>query len=514
MIKSVFKIVLVLTSFILIGTSCNGSSVKSDTNKTVVSTSGDMPEWYITPPDADRDYVYFVGYTYNAANIQDGKNSAMLNASYEAISYVGVRVTMELMEKEEFTTIDDVESYIDEVYSSVGATGSANVEMKIIETYFEKYSNGTYDIAVLVGCSVDSIEKARENIEFLAAQQRENAQTALDKAAAYLDSEEVGSALEEAYNALFMAQKAAENSDLYEEAQILLYNILSSLSLSLTSSPRYAYIEGNSDDITVKVNSTYSTKPVGGIMLSCVDDNAKSKISANGGYITDSSTGEVTFNVAKLFDYDETHVLTGSEKPVELSVTFSLDDFLSLEEVNSVYYEKILSLLEGQAVNVELEINSEAFATPTGVVVVKVLTDSGGMYSDIAIRDEMQTAIGEIWTDMGYSIYTVNVPQSAVNSGKNRDNMKESVIRYLNSNYPDLKRVLYGLEVINDLGVKKFNMNSVQITLYLSLIDMETEEVIKTVTITDTLFGTDLDQGILNTEKEIKESLNEEMTSF
>lgn len=147
--KSVWLIGLVIA---LLGCGTSAKLVRE-------SSAPVRPSWTSTPPPDSREYRYFVGIQTGASTLEEGKDSAVKDASSEIAEFLRIRIRSEYKER---TTQDN-----QDIEQKISALSAAVVSgAKIIDVYYEKTTRSDssiraerYDVYVLVGYPKGEVSK-------------------------------------------------------------------------------------------------------------------------------------------------------------------------------------------------------------------------------------------------------------------------------------------------------------------------------------------------------------------
>ncbi len=414
---------------------CGSTTKPSSIPRLVEKSAPQTPTWILTPPKPDNTFVYFVGGAENQSSLQTAKKAAVADATRQLVDYIGIRVTRKISYKATGTEGDNVSSLTQQIEESIEGKGNANVSIEVSEIYYEKYDNGTYTMYTLIKLPKKWVEAERERQRKLVEQQRTISKKYLSDAQALIAQRYYQPALEALWQGLLISGKAAENEDVYEEIRTQLLSVYQRLSLQLTSSPNYAYSEGGSDLIVVKVQDTEKKVPLSGIPIEAISDGGT--LVAKKGTTTDNE-GNITYEVSQ----------PGNKNPLPITISFSFSAYSNIIAADKELEEQILNLKKKNRIELSLKVAPRTKAQPTAVVLLRTTkqgTKSESYLFDQAANDSLSSQLAS----KGFNVIEIEMPDLDFTSEKK---LKETLINHIRSRYPEIRRLLYVLMSGNVLG--------------------------------------------------------------
>lgn len=510
------KIITILLALGLIGISaCNGndSNVRaSDTPQKVSASSDRMPDW-VLKKKKDAQNVYFVGMSTRLKDLKEAKKASIDDATMQLVEYIGFRATTRFKSSKEMSDQDNVSSFKENIQQSIEGKGNAKVNIDVEDVYYEQYSDNSYTIYTLIKFPQDWVAKERIRLQKLVADQRLKATSLIEHAQEVLLKGELSSSLDQALMALDISEKAAENSDLYDQAKTLITEILSSLSFSIEGSPKYAYSEGGSDPLTVTVTSSKTGGGVMGLMVSASEANTNAVIGSRTGNISDAN-GRLKFTCEKIMN---------SPESISVAISFSMNRFQSVEKSDEEFYAELQKLQRSISANVNLTVSKREKVIPTALVIIRVMMDKNSKYQDVSAIQKFQDSVSGMLANRGYNIVTAEVPAKVWEDATAEKQIKNGIAGYLKKNYPNVKRLSYGILSVNPLGkigedvkFSSYDINdsglvSVEVNFTLSMIDLSTGKVDAGKKITARSYGLNSEQAAENAEQSVLEQLKNQV---
>lgn len=506
--RTLFVVPFAVTA-LFIAAACNGSGARADSGgrKLVRASAAAMPDWAVVPRQ-DSQYVYFAGSVTKAADIAAGRQQATVDALYQLVSYIGLRANVDIRENVRYREDQDVSSYISEITRQVGAVSQANVTVEVVDYYYETYSDGTIDMYILIRFPKSWIDRERARIAAQVKEQRATATAYLATAHTALSNGNVAKALDSALSAYYVAIQAAENGDLYDESKNMIYSLLGGLSVKLAGSPKYVFKEGGSDPVEMVVVSSATGKPVPGLKMDGNEPDGLAKFVSTGGYSTDAN-GHIVFSVSELT------ADLNSVSGIEGVFTFSLDKMQNMKTVDPDFYDQISKLRDASALRVKLAVANKSQVAPTAVVVVSAIRNEN-RYTGAAFSPAMVDAFSSALSSMGYNILAVEVSAGTISSLSGDDAIKEAVVKYIKSHYPNAVRICYAFESITDTGPNPYNasLRGGEVKIEVTLVELDTGEVIGGASLLGRGYGLNLSQAAQMAEQKIRDKLPTELTNL
>lgn len=494
--------------------SCEGgnSNVKAGGPAQKVSASADrMPDWVLKKKKS-ADYVYFVGMSTRIPDLKEAKKVSIDDATMQLVEYIGFRATTRFKSSKEMSDQDNVSTFRENVQQTIEGKGSAKVNVDVEDFYYEQYSDNTYTIYSLIKFPVDWVEKERKRLQKLVADQRQKAAALLEQSEESMKKKEFASSLDLALMALGISEKAAENSDLYDQAKTAVTEILSSLSFSVQGNPKYAYIEGGSEPLTVSVISSKTGTGAGGFMLSAVEAESNAVIASRTGNITDPD-GKVRFYSEKILN---------DARQLSVFVSFSMLKFQDVRKTDEEFYADLQKLQKTQGVTLSLSVNNREKVIPTALAVVRILVDKNNRFQDADPVQKFQESLSGLLANRGYNIVAAEIPAKVWDNAGAERQVRAGIVNYLKENHPGIKRLDYGILTVNSLGkigqdvkFSTYDINdsalmTVEVNFTLSMIDLATGKVDEGKKITARSYGLNQEQAAENAEKKILEQIGNE----
>jgi hypothetical protein len=503
-------IVFVLLSFIAIFSS---PAAATEPPQLIRASSEKMPDWVMKNRKA-FDYVYFTGMSAKTTELKDSKKQAVDDALSQLVQYIGFRATSKFQSKKEMSDSDNISSFKNEVVQTIEGKGSANVNIDIEDTYYENYSDNTYSMYVLIKFPTAWVEKERKRLQTMVAEQRKKASGYLKEANEDIQSGKISKALDLALGAYSISEKASENSDLNDESKSLIEMIFGSLSLSLENKPSFAYTEGGSEPIKIKVFSSKTGLPAGNFALSSWENNSNALVEAKKGNNSDSN-GIIEYEVRKIFSSSTNEVFVG--------VSFSLARLESIKKSDEEFYSRILKIQSASALQIELSITKKDKTLPTGIFVLAI--KRGGVRAIKGQNPKFQESISGKMANLGFNIISTEITPSYLEKTR-EDGLKETILSSFKKKYPSVKRLLLAIQEINligkigkDIKFKNYDINDsgiivVEMKLSLSLIEVSSSKVEKGLNLSEKGQGLNPEQATGIAEKRILEKLETQLDVF
>lgn len=506
------KMILILWTLILTGISaCNGndSAVRaSDTPQKISASSDRMPDW-VLKKKKDVKNVYFVGMSTRLKDLKEAKKASIDDATMQLVEYIGIRVTTRFKTSKEMKDQDNVSSFKENIQQTIEGRGNAKVNIDVEDVYYEQYSDNSYTIYSLIKFPIVWVEKERVRLQKMVSDQRRSAQSLLDHINNVLQKGEIASALDQALMALSFSEKAAENSDLYDQSKGVITEILSSLSFTVEGTPKYAYSEGGSEPLAVKVSSSKTGSGVSGIMVSAEEPNTNAVFGTRTGNITDPN-GKVKFECEKL---------KNAPDQVTAFISFSMNRFHAVQKTDEEFYAELLKIQRSQGASVNLKVSKRDKVIPTALVTVRVMLDKKNRIRDASAVQKFQESVAGMLANRGFNIVAVEVPASLWEEAAAEKQIKNGIVSYLKKKNPEVKRLSYGILSVNPLGkigedvkFSSYDINdsglvSVEVNFTLSTIDLASGKTDAGKKITARSYGLNSEQAAENAEQSILEQL-------
>ncbi len=488
--------------------SCGGENVKPDasgTKKVIKASASSSPDWIVMQKKSS-EFVYFVGLSTEKKDLKASRDHAVDDAVSQLVEYIGFRVTSKLKRSTEYNDTDQASTFTETIKASIEGKGSAKVSVDVEDFYYEQFNDNTYSMYVLLKLPKKWVEDERARLKQLALDQRQQALQFLENAQKARKKGDLSVALDDSLSGYFIAEQASENADLYDQAKNLIRSILTSLTFKLNNSPKYAYVEGGSEPITISVLGSGSTSPVGGLLTSVDIEGEDAKVVSKTGFSTDNS-GFVTLEIGS--------VKTTEVKTVRLQVSFSTAKFEKIQGLDEEFYQEILKIRKDQSVSVMLSVGARDKLVPTAVVILSVIRMDNKLVKP-QFRPDVYDRIAGILANRGYNIVAAEIPQDMLIEAREEKVLKELVIKHLQSKYPTTKRMFFGVEVIVSAGkdVALKDTENAQVNVNMSLIDLETSKLEKSVDVVGRMWGNTFQQAIKQAEIKAYKNLLEQLETF
>jgi hypothetical protein len=502
-----------LSIVILSMVSCGGGGVVKPQNKTLVKTSSPSePAWVMMGKKGSGEIFYFVGRVDNVTGFKGARDAAIGDAVKQILQYIGFQATHEFKVSKQILAggAMNADTYRTEIIDSIEGKGSAKVSVDVEEVYYEQYSDDSYNVSVLLKIPKSWIDAEKARLAKQTKEQHDTAVKYLAESDTQIKSGNISAALDSAVSAIYISILSADNKDVYDSAKSKVYDILSSLAFALKNAPAFAYKEGGSDPIDVIVSSSKSGKPVAGLLTASAEDNGKAEMLAPQGY-SSGSDGKVTYEARADASMDSLNV----------SVSFSLSKLDDLKKADEEYYNKLVKLQKSISLKVPLKLAAKILAVPTAVVVIDIVfaKNEKKPVTKPVLVPQMQDVFAGFFAKQGFNIISVEIPESVFNSGAEEKMFKESIITYLKEKYPNVKRLLFAVEVVNLLGKTKDiigpgkgfeNEVSVDVTLNFSIIDLDTNKLEKSATLKGGAYAATPQQAVQIARKNIIDKLKKQ----
>ncbi len=513
--KTLFFILIIAFVFFV---SCGGqnSAVKPNEPTKVIRTSAKiMPEWVLNKKKSD-DFVYFVGISSRVSDLKTAKKASIDDAISQLIEYIGFRATTKFQSRKEISDLDNISGFKLDIVQSIEGKGSANVSVDVQDVYYEEYSDNTISLYSLLKIPVSWVEKERARLQKLVSDQREKSGEYISEANSSIKNGDLARALDMALNALSISEKAAENSDIYDESKRIITLILSSLSFSLGGTPKYAFIEGGSDIIPVMVSSSKTGGGIPGIMLTAYEINGNADIGSKTGNIS-GEKGIVNFEVEK--------IKKAVAAKISVAVMFSMNKFDTIKTMDMDFYKEIASIQKSQALNLNLTVARKERVITTAIAVIDIIKENEKA-QEIDVPVKFREAVSGNLANIGFNIVSADFPQNIFMVGNEENRIKEAAISFIKKSYPDVKRLFLGIREINILGkigsditFKTYDINAsdiqiVDMKFVLSLIDVDTKKVSRGINVSSKGQGLNITQAIETAEKRVLDKLEDEFNEL
>lgn len=508
-----FSAIALLSLLMFVYSSCNDqTAVKSDQPpKIIKSSSATVPEWILKKKKTE-DTVYFVGMSSKTQDLKEAKRLSINDATAQLVEFIGFRATSKLQSVKEMSDQDNIGTFKQNIIQSIEGKGTANVTVDVEDIYYEQYSDNTYSMYTLIKFPLSWVEKERERLKKLVADQRAKSSGYNKEANSSILKGELAKALDLSLQAYSVSELAAENSDINQEARNNIILILSSLSFSLDNSPKYAYREGSSDTVRVKVSSTKTGNVVPGLMTSSFEINSNAVVSAISGNNT-WADGLVTYEVLKTLE------TTG---PIELTISFAMSKFDAIQKTDPEFYTEILRLHKSQSLKVPLTLVRKDQALPMGIVIIDFIHETKDSLK-VGASPKFLESVSGLMANNGYNVTPSEIPTTVLKNSKEEGQIRDAVLSVFKKKYPDIKRLLAGIRQINKLGelgkdikfssydLGESGLMAVDVKCVLSLIDVDNAKVIKSFALDVKGQGLNLEQAIELASKRSLEKLETEI---
>ena len=478
--------------------SCGGGGNVKPQNKTLVKTSAaSEPAWVMMGKNSGGSDLYFVGRAENVTGFKGAKEAASLDAVKQILQYIGFQATHEFkVSKQIVAGSMDADAYRTEILDSISGKGSAKVSVDVNDIYYEQYSDDSYNVSVLLKLPKSWIEAEKARLEKQIKEQRATALKYLADSEDNLKAGNVSAALDNAISALYISVFAAENKDVYDNAKTAVYDILSGFTFSLKNFPAFVYKEGGSDAIEVIAGSGKTGKPAAGLLTAAYEESGKAEMLAKTGFSCDTA-GLVIYEARSDSKYDG----------INVKVSFSLSKFDDLKKIDEEFYNKIAKLQNALALVVPLKMSAKMLAVPTSVVGINIVFDKKETkpVTKPKLVPQMQEQLAGLFANQNFNIISVEIPESVFSAGIEESSLKTSIIDYLKVKYPNVKRLLFAIEVVTLLGKTKDivgpgmgfeNEESVEVNLSFSIIEIDTSKIEKSAKIKDGAYAATVQQAV------------------
>lgn len=449
---------VIITGLLLIVQGCGGSSVRPDSDKVVKASADQMPGW-VLKPTTDSKYVYFVGMSGKADDIKGAKALAGQNAVGQLVEYIGFRATRKfnLTRKGDMDSINGFTRTLEE---TIEGKGSASVVVDVVEVYYEQYADGKYMFYSLIRFPKAWVEKERERLTKLVADQRQKSKDLLEEAESLRKQGRLNKSVETAMNALLIAEKAAENSDVYDDAKTFIQVTMSGLSFSLESQPKYVYTGGGSD--IIKIGAYYQAKPAEGIMTVAYENQSNAQLLSPGGNTT-ANDGLVSYEVT---------TLTPGTSKVNLVFTFNMQKFNIIKDADPDFYKALEKLQSSKALTIGLPVMDKDKAWPGCVVALDIEVLSSGM-PRVEYNMKFQQAMSTVLTSVGYNVVSVEIPDNLLKQASANSDYQKKIVDYIKEVNPDIKRVYWAIRTPENRGKNQFDVEVFSYRVQVALINVK-----------------------------------------
>jgi len=482
-------------------------SVKKDNSQVVVKKSkSQTPDWIVMQKKSEK-YMYFTGMSSGTNDLKAARDSALEDAMSQIVSYIGFRVSSKIQKTTEYKDTDEASTFKQTLKESVEGKGNAKISVDMDDFYYEQTADGNYNMYVLLKLPKSWVESERKRLDKLAAEQRSGARKALTEADQLKEKGQWAAATDKLLNATFLSEQAAENSDLYDQCKLKLRSFLADLTFTLKSNAKYAYLEGGSDPIEVEVRSAGLSKPLPGVLTTAGVEKNTARVVSESGYSSDEK-GIVTYRVAG--------VNSQRSKNIKVLVTFSLKKMKKLERIDPDFFKELQQLQISMALPVNLQVVPKDKALPTAVVIVSVVRLRKRLVKPM-LRPDIYDRVAGFLANNGYNILSVEVPKDVLVEARESKDLRDTIMSYLQKKYPTIKRMFFGIEIIIPTGVTPGTGGrgrSVQVNSVLSLIDVKTSKLEKSVSLMGRGWGNSLRQGVKVAEQKAYRKLPEKLGVF
>ncbi len=481
--------------------------VKKDNSQTVVKRSKESaPNWIIMQKKSDR-YMYFTGIGSGTNELKAVRDKALEDAMSQIVSYIGFRVSSKMQRTTEYKDTDEASTFRQTLKESVEGKGNAKISVNMDDFYYEQTADGNYTMYVLLKLPKKWAESERARLNKLAAEQRMQAKDDLQKSDKLISSGHWSSAMDKLLTATFLSEQAAENSDLYDQCKLKLRSLFADLTFSLKNNPKFAYIEGGSDPIKVEVRSAGSSAPLFGVLTTAGVEKSLARVVSESGYSSDKK-GIVEYRVDSISER--------GIKDIQVLVTFSLKKMQKIKSFDPDFYKELRKLQISMALPVNLKVVPRDKALPTAVVIVSVVRLRKRLVKPM-FRPDIYDRIAGFLANNGYNILSVEVPKEVLIEARESKALRDTVMAYLKKKYPSIKRMFFGIEIIIPTGVTPGTQGkgrSVQVNSVLSLIDVNSSKLEKSVNLMGRGWGNSLQQGVKVAERKAYQKLLEKLGVF
>ncbi len=487
--------------------SCNdGSNVKPDGAKKIIKASAsNSPDW-IVMQKKHSDYVYFVGIGADSKELKEVRDKAVDDAVGQLVEYIGFRATSKIKKTTEYTDTDQASTFSESIKESIEGKGSAKVSVDIEDFYYEQYADSSFTMYVLLKLPKKWVEEERARLKQLAKEQRVQATAAIEKAKQEKQNGNLNESLEQSMSAYFISEQAVENSDIYDQAKNNILATLQGLSFKLENEPRFAFTEGGSEIIELGIYSSGSTRAVGGLLTSVDVEGDAAQVVSKSGFNSDKS-GKVYLEVGK--------VNSSTTKELKVMVSFSPAKMSKIAELDEEFYQELMKVRKDMALSLTLKVGPRDKFVPTAVVILSVIRMNNKLVKP-QFRPEVYERVAGVLANQGYNVVAVDIPNSILEDAREEKDLKTKVGEYLRKKYPTAKRMFYGIELILPAGknVAAENTESAEVNVTMSLIDLETDKLEKSVSTVGRMWGNTFQQAAKLAEKKAFQKFLEKLAEF
>lgn len=505
--KNIFKIFLILLLYL----SCSQDNVKPEGAKVIKRSSPNTPDW-ILKPKQDKEYVYIVGISQKSDDIKKARDLALQDATGKLVEYIGYKVTRKVERKKQMIDTDNISSFKNEVVDTLSGRGAADVQVNVEDFYWEQFSDGTYQMYVMIKFSNSWAKKQMEKLETLTKQQRAKAIEYISEANTLINKNDIGKAIDLAINAMILAEKSSANMDVYDEALSLIRLLVTGISFKLENNPKYVYKDGGSDPIIIGVYSSKSKEKFSGLMVIGKEINSNAVLLSKTGYISDKD-GLLTFEVG--------NIINKNVPKMTFTFSFDLKKFLPIKDIDLDFYNELESIQKAQELKITLNVASSVNSCVVVLDGVKGNISIDGEQGQIKFAIKLQEAIAGEMANLGFPLTSVDIPLSILGETKQEDSLKNKIIDYINTNYPDIKRLYFCIREFNKLGDKigAYGIDStgievVDMKLTITSIDLKTKETIKGISLNSKGQGKNVQMAAQSAETKIIEKLKASLTNI
>jgi hypothetical protein len=467
----------------------------------VKASANSMPAW-VLQPKKDPTNVYFTGMSGRSPDLKTAKQASVQNAIGQLVDFIGLRATHEMSAERRMEDMDNVSSFKKTIVDTIEGRSSADVSVDVDDIYYEQYSDGTYIVYSEIKFPKDWVQDQRNKLAKLVADQRQKASDLLADASDAMKSADIARAIDDAVNAMVIAEKAGENSDLYDDSKAKLTLCLSGLAFRLDNTPKYAYSGGGSDEI--RVLALYGDKPQKGIPVIASEKNGNASLVSSTGGVSDGN-GMTSFGVSKV---------KGAVSNLTLRFTIGMQKFEAVQRIDPKFYEELEGLQKSQNLDIPLGVGDEAKVKPTTVLFLDLSADHDGQ---MKVSAAMKTAgaLSVVLNQAGYNIQSLDIPGSILKKAGMDDTFRDSVLEYISTHQPAIKRVFWCMRTITDLGKTEQGMEVVSTRVIISLVDIATRKENKGLAMTVKGFDNNTKSGAIDyAEKELPKEFAKKLAEF
>ncbi len=439
-------------------------SCSSSVRKVVRTSSSEMPKWIFSRP-ADSKNLYFVGVAEKAVSQKEGREKAISDAIYQVVQYIGFRVKTQRKDIRKMTEGDKGGTYEWQLKQTLEGKGDAKISVNVDDFYFEEYSDGTVNVSVLLKISRHWVDVERKRLAKRALAQRKDAEAWLSKAKSELKKKHLSAALQKFIQTWLISEQAVENADLMDRSAQLIQGIVGGFSVTLQNNPTYAYREGGSDFIDVKLaNSGLAVK---GIMMELFP--------VDGQVIPTDAYGKAVLVLEK----------APNQNKVQIKAGWSLLPFKEIQKEDEEFYSQLKELRNRSAVSIELKLADRSKVMPTIVFAFKRLFRSHSKrYGSFEHESGLQQSIEGLLTQNGYSVQSLTLPKLHLSRISSPKALHKELSATMIHTYGRRQRILIALESVISLGhsvasAYGSDLESVEVKLSLTLINLTTGKVEK-----------------------------------